>query len=52
VQVDRPSEDSATLEPGSAVEVKLLDREVMVAEAPSTTAVASSSMAAAGAARS
>jgi putative spermidine/putrescine transport system ATP-binding protein len=52
VQVDRPSEDSASLEPGSAVEVKLLDREVMVAEAPSTTAVASSSMAAVGAARS
>ena len=32
VQVDRPSDDSASLEPGAAVEVRLLEREVMVAD--------------------
>jgi putative spermidine/putrescine transport system ATP-binding protein len=41
VQVDRPSDDSAALEPGSAVEVKLLDREVMIAETTTPAAATS-----------
>jgi|HubBroStandDraft_1064217.scaffolds.fasta_scaffold107681_2 putative spermidine/putrescine transport system ATP-binding protein len=32
VQVDRPSDDSASLDPGAPVEVRLLDREVLIAE--------------------
>ena len=51
VQVDRPSDDSASLEPGSAVEVKVLDREVMVAET-STAAGPSASFAPAAASQS
>jgi putative spermidine/putrescine transport system ATP-binding protein len=43
VQVDRPSDDSASLEPGSAVEVKVLDREVMIAET-STAAAGSNAL--------
>jgi putative spermidine/putrescine transport system ATP-binding protein len=51
VQVDRPSDDSAALEPGSAVEVKLLDREVMIAET-TTTAAATSAWVSAAASQS
>jgi putative spermidine/putrescine transport system ATP-binding protein len=42
VQVDRPSDDSADLEPGAAVEVKLLDREVMIGETQPATAAGAS----------
>jgi putative spermidine/putrescine transport system ATP-binding protein len=40
VQVDRPSEVAATLDPGSAVELKVLEKEVMVAERRSNNATA------------
>jgi len=52
VQVDRPSDDTANLEPGSAVQVTVLDREVMVAESRSGADDASQAWVAAAAKQS
>ena len=47
VQVDRPSDEMAVIDIGAAVEVKVVDRDVLVSSSPATAPAARESVGAA-----